>query len=302
MHHVHHALSSATIVALMHAPITLAIVRFSRHRLSVLYDELEQKVRQPSISCLLCSHTICIKSTANTTLPPSNMESAWKTELGSKLVCRMAKSCRCNRHRRTRCANASLCRCVLCQNFGRTHFGVHSGVHGMHSGVHSCYSKVLGVHRSVLLCTPSTFLHRRKLAGVLLCTPMYSNVLQTSIRYPASKPTYNPVRKMSGLCRASSVWPCHTAPFMICRGSAHSQHAGGPMSSMRQFNWLCITIKKLSQSNINIRVAISAGRLFTGLLLLPRTIIHHYHHHQDTFASFERVARRGRLCLHLCHH
>ena len=37
--------SSATIVVLMHAPITLAIVRFSRHRLSVLYDELEQKVR-----------------------------------------------------------------------------------------------------------------------------------------------------------------------------------------------------------------------------------------------------------------
>ena len=117
MHHVHHALSSATIVVLMHAPITLAIVRFSRHRLSVLYDELEQKVRQPSISCLLCSHTICIKSTANTTLPPSNMESAWKTELGSILVCRMAKCCRCNRHRRRRCASASLCRWVIVAKF-----------------------------------------------------------------------------------------------------------------------------------------------------------------------------------------
>jgi hypothetical protein len=43
MHHVHHALSSATIVVLMHAPITLAIVRFSCHRLCLLYDELEQR-------------------------------------------------------------------------------------------------------------------------------------------------------------------------------------------------------------------------------------------------------------------
>jgi hypothetical protein len=43
MHHVHHALSSATIVVLMHAPITLAILRVSRHRLCLLYDELEQR-------------------------------------------------------------------------------------------------------------------------------------------------------------------------------------------------------------------------------------------------------------------
>jgi hypothetical protein len=43
MHHVHHALSSATIVVLMHAPMTLAIVRVSRHRLCLLYDELEQR-------------------------------------------------------------------------------------------------------------------------------------------------------------------------------------------------------------------------------------------------------------------
>jgi hypothetical protein len=66
--------------------------------------------------------------------------------------------------------------------------------------------EVLGVHRTALIGTPSTFLHRRKLAGVLLCTPMYSYVLQTSIRYPGSPRTSHVYTIMSGWCweRASS--------------------------------------------------------------------------------------------------
>jgi len=69
------------------------------------------------------------------------------------------------------------------------------------------YSEYIGVYSYVLRVRSYIGENWQVYSYVLLCTPMYSNVLQTSIRYPASKPTYNPVRKMSGWCRTTPTRP-----------------------------------------------------------------------------------------------